>query len=54
MYYLYTSLFSVTTWYWIAALVNRFFDLALLYVAACAFFRIRTLDRRKRAQRNNA
>lgn len=49
-YYGYVAIFGVKTWFWISAFINRLFDLELIYVAACALYRIRALRRaRERA-----
>ncbi len=37
--------------YWIAFVLNRFFELTLLYIIGCAIFRIRVLKREKRMQK---
>lgn len=46
IYAVYASVLGLNAWFWIAAFVNRLFDLALLYVAGCAIYRIRVLRRR--------
>ncbi len=49
-YYLYVSIVESSGW-WIAAFINRVFEIALLYVAGCSIWRIRHLAARKREAR---
>lgn len=51
-YYLYVAVLNLNTWFWIAAFINRLFDLELLYVAACAIYRIRALKRPRKPSTN--
>lgn len=53
LYYVYVAALGVKSWFWIAAFVNRLFDLELLYVGGCALYRIRLLKRRRRAANEN-
>ena len=46
-YYCYVTVFGLHNWFWIAAFVNRLFDLELLYVAGCAIYRIRAMKGRR-------
>ena len=46
-YFVYVALVGLHTWFWIAAFVNRLFDVALVYVAGCAIYRIRALKQRR-------
>jgi hypothetical protein len=48
LYYAYTALLTLDVWFWIAAFVNRLFDLVLLYIGGCAIYRIRALRKRSR------
>ena len=44
LYHLVISVCGALHWSWIAFVVNRAFELTLLYVICCAAFRIRALD----------
>jgi hypothetical protein len=48
VYYVYVAAFGLDSWFWIAAFVNRLFDLALIYIGACALYRIRATRRARR------
>lgn len=48
VYYVYVAALGVKSWFWIAAFVNRLFDLELIYVGGCALYRILALRRTRR------
>lgn len=45
--YLLTTIFDIRDW-WVMAISNRLFEAEILYIAACALFRIRSLQRQKK------